>query len=102
MKTRFPFLKYVDREAFIWIAGLLFLALTHFDNSHFTICPFNLLGLGHCPGCGLGLSLHYLFNLSFKESFKAHPLGPVAFLIITHRIYSLQISTIRELIKNSN
>lgn len=98
MKTRFTFLKYIDREAIIWFLGLLFLG---FNQSHFTICPLRLLGFEHCPGCGLGLSIHYLFSFSIKESFNTHPLGPVALLVIMHRIYSLQIGLITELIKKN-
>ena len=100
MKTRFPFLKYIDQEAFIWFASLLYIA---FNQSYLTICPLKILGFNHCPGCGLGLSIHYLFTLSFKESFNAHPLGLMALLIIAHRIYVLQIGLIKGLInKNIN
>ena len=98
MKTRFPFLKYIDREAFIWFTGLLYLAFNH---SNFTICPLKLLGLEYCPGCGLGLSIHYLFSFSLKESFNAHPLGSAALIVIIHRIYSLQLGLITELIKKN-
>jgi Protein of unknown function (DUF2752) len=98
MKTKFPFLKYIDREAFIWFVGLLYLAFIH---SNFTICPLKLLGFEYCPGCGMGLSIHYLLNFSLKESFNAHPFGPSAFIIIVHRIYSLQKSPITELIKKN-
>ena len=98
MKTRFPFINYIDREAFIWFASLLYLAFNH---SHFTFCPLKLLGIEYCPGCGLGLSIHYLFSFSIKESFNAHPLGLPALIIIFHRIYSLQIGLITELIKKN-
>lgn len=102
MKTRFPFLKYINIEAFIWSAGLLFLAFAHLDQSHFTICPLKLLGFEHCPGCGLGLSIHNLFTFAFKESFKANPLGLVALIIIIHRICSLQFNLLLPLIKKHN
>ena len=87
MKSKFSFMQYIDREVFIWFVGLLFLAFNH---SHFTICPLKLLGFENCPGCVLGLSIHYLFSFSIKESFNTHPLGFAALIIIFHRIYSLQ------------
>jgi hypothetical protein len=90
MKKRFGFISYIDREAFIWTAGLLYLAVFNFHISGFTICPIRLLGFGHCPGCGLGLSIHYLFRFSFIQSINAHPLGIIALPIIIFRIYSLQ------------
>jgi hypothetical protein len=98
MKTRFSFIKYIDREAFIWLAGLLYIAL---NQSYLTICPLKMLGFNHCPGCGLGLSIHYLFTLSIKESFNAHPFGIMALIIITYRIYTLQIDRIKKLLNNN-
>jgi hypothetical protein len=102
MKPGFPFLKYIDREAFIWFAGLLFLAIAPITQSHFTVCPLKLLGFEYCPGCGLGLSIHYLFTFAFKESFKVHPLGLLALIIIIHRICSLQFNRLLPLIKKHN
>lgn len=90
MKILLRYLKYIDREAFFWTAGLLYLAIFNFSGTHFTVCPFRLLGLGQCPGCGLGLSVHYIFRFSFVQSFNAHPLGIIALPIILFRIFSLQ------------
>jgi hypothetical protein len=90
VKKRFAFLDYIDREAFFWVAGLAYLAIFNFQDTGFTFCPIKLLGFGHCPGCGLGLSIHYIFRFSFLQSFHTHPLGIVALPIIIFRIYSLQ------------
>ncbi len=98
MNKKFGLIYFIDREAFIWTTGLLYLAIFNFSGSHFTICPFQLLGLGHCPGCGLGLSIHYLFRFSFIQSFNTHPLGIVALPIIIFRIYSLQKMHILDLL----
>ena len=99
MKTS-GYYRYIDREAFIWTAGLVYLAVANISGSHFTICPFNLLGLGNCPGCGLGLSIHYLFRFSLTQSLNAHPLGIAALPIILLRIYTLQRNRILNLFNN--
>lgn len=87
-------------EAFIWPIGIAFLALINLENesSHISICPFAFLGIEFCPGCGLGRSINYLFNLNFSASFSAHPLGLPALLVLLFRsIYliksSIKIST---------
>jgi hypothetical protein len=97
MNKIFSLFRYIDREAVFWIAGLVYLACFNFTGSHFTFCPFKLLGLGSCPGCGIGLSIHYIFRFSFIQSFNAHPLGIVALPVILFRIYSLQKIGILEL-----
>jgi len=79
----------VDPELLIWTAGLLILAFYPFETGHFSVCPLKNLGFSFCPGCGLGMSLHYLFHLEFTNSFHAHPLGIFAFIIISLRIIGL-------------
>lgn len=77
-------------EAAVWIFGLLFLILIHSPGeAHFTICPLANLGIEFCPGCGLGNSISYLFIGDFVSSFKTHPLGIFALIIITIRIINI-------------
>jgi hypothetical protein len=77
-------------EALLWIVGLLFLIFIHNPGeSHFTICPLANLGIGFCPGCGLGNSISYLFRGDFISSIQSHPLGIFALIIITLRIISI-------------
>ncbi len=72
------------------MTGLLYLALTDPSASaHFSFCVFNRLGIEHCPGCGLGHSISYLFHGDFYTSFATHPLGIFAVLVLSLRIYSL-------------
>lgn len=91
MKNYFTrFFNIVNPEAFIWISGILILALVNVnDTSHFTICPFKNIGIDFCPGCGLGKSIHYLLSLDIEKSLQAHPLGPFAFAVLVRRIYEL-------------
>lgn len=86
----FQSIKLVGFEGIIWITALVYLAF--FNNpfqSHFTICPLSNAGFEHCPGCGLGNSVSFLFNGYFSESFDTHLLGIPAILIIVYRIYSI-------------
>ena len=80
----------IGLEGFIWIVALVYLAF--FNNpfqSHFTICPLSNAGFEHCPGCGLGNSVSFLFNGHLSESLDTHLLGIPAIIIIVYRIYSI-------------
>jgi len=93
------YLRCINLEAVIWIAGLLFLAINNpVSNHHFTLCPIKNLGFSFCPGCGLGESISYLFRLEIVESFSAHPLGIFAFIILSQRIIFLLKNSYRNYI----
>ena len=84
------FCSLIGFEASIWILGLAYLLLIHSPGeTHFTICPIANLGFNFCPGCGLGNSISYLFNGDVVSSFKSHPLGIFAVIVISIRIFSL-------------
>ncbi|MGN6396223.1 MAG: DUF2752 domain-containing protein [Mucilaginibacter sp.] len=77
-------------ELAFWIAAMVSLALTNpSDQSHFSLCPFRLMGITWCPGCGLGHSICYLFHGDIRRSFQSHWLGIPAVIVIFYRIYSL-------------
>ncbi|MGQ1947634.1 DUF2752 domain-containing protein [Geofilum sp. OHC36d9] len=77
-------------EAWIWIAALIALAFTNpTGESHFSLCPIKNLGWDFCPGCGLGHSIMWLFRANFSASFKAHPLGIPAVIILIYRIINI-------------
>ena len=79
--------KLLGFEALIWIFGLIYLALINSpEASHFTVCPLANSGIYFCPGCGLGNSISYLFRGDFASSFRTHPLGIFALVIILFRI----------------
>ncbi len=83
-------------ELIVWIAGLIYLAyINPNDMQHFTICPLSNLGIGFCPGCGLGLSISYIYNFEFAKSFQAHPIGIFAFSMILFRIGSIIVFNIK-------
>lgn len=69
--------------------ALLVFAFMSPTDSHASLCPFNALELGFCPGCGLGHSISWLFHGDIIASFRAHPLGWFAVIILMYRIYTL-------------
>ena len=77
-------------EAFVWLGGLLALALMNPGNeSHYSLCLLKNIGFNFCPGCGLGHSISYFLHGELVRSFQTHPLGIVATIILTSRILSL-------------
>jgi hypothetical protein len=86
--AKIPFiLRNVSVEAWIWIAALLFLGcLNPSGDPHFSVCLFKNLGIGFCPGCGIGHSISYLLHGELQQSIHTHPLGIIALPILMHRI----------------
>lgn len=76
-------------ELMAWAIGLLFLAFSDPTAMHFTICPFHHLGLEFCPGCGLGHAVSWLLKGNWEASLACHPLGWLAVLILSRRIFTL-------------
>lgn len=76
-------------ESVFWIAALIVLFFLSEKKSDFSLCPSVLLGLGKCPGCGIGHSIHYALHGQFSLSFQQHPLGILAVIVIFMRIKQL-------------
>ena len=76
-------------EAVIWITALVLLAFAPINGEHYSLCVFHNLGIGFCPGCGLGHSITYFFHGDFEASFYAHPMGIPAIGILIFRIFSI-------------
>jgi hypothetical protein len=81
--------KKLSLELFFWTAGLLCLALINPAADHFSLCVLKSLGFEHCPGCGLGAAISYLFHGEIAQSLASHPLGLFALITIAHRIITL-------------
>jgi|SRR5688500_15451915 len=81
--------KRLPLEAIVWTTGLIILATLQSGSNHFSLCLLKSAGITWCPGCGLGNSIALLLHGNFTESFKAHPLGIFALLILSFRIISL-------------
>ena len=76
-------------EWLFWITALVLLFFMQADTSSPSLCIFKWLNIDHCPGCGLGHSIHYALHGQFAVSFKYHPMGIAAVLIILNRIKQL-------------
>ena len=83
---RFP----LPTEALLWTGAILALyVLDPAAPDRIDLCLFHRLGLGFCPGCGLGGSIHHLLHGDLVASWKLHPLGAPALLIIGARAANL-------------
>ncbi|PJJ83283.1 DUF2752 domain-containing protein [Mucilaginibacter auburnensis] len=83
-------------ELVFWIAALIALATCDpAQPSHFTLCPFKLLGISWCPGCGIGHAIAFLFKGEVAQSINAHWFGIPALGIIAWRIFTLSREAIR-------
>jgi len=49
------------------------------------------MGLGWCPGCGIGHAMHDAMHFQWGKSISAHPFGIPAVCIILYRIFQLAI-----------
>ena len=92
MKTMRVLLRYVDREAAIWVAALVVLALGNPNSDfHFTIFwPYYVWGI-KSPGYGLGHSISYLFRGDVISAIETHILGIPAVAIILWRVITLEM-----------
>lgn len=92
MKTVRGLLRYVDREAAIWVAALVVLALGNPNSDfHFTIFwPYYVWGI-KSPGYGLGHSISYLFRGDVISAIETHILGIPAVAIILWRVITLEM-----------
>lgn len=79
------------KEALIWIAALIFLAVNNPADHHYTLCPLDNIGISYCPGCGLGRSIGYFFRLEVESSLLAHPLGTPAVFLLVYRSVKILI-----------
>ncbi len=75
-------------EAWIWTAGLVFLALNDSSGS-WSVCPLHNFGIDFCPGCGLGRSVSHLFHGEWAAAWSVHPLGYAAVPVLAVRSYTL-------------
>jgi len=89
-------LSYVDREAAIWVVGLLVLALGNPESDfHFTIFwPYYVWDI-KSPGFGLGHSISYLFRGDVTAAIETHILGIPAVAILLWRIATLEYRLVK-------
>jgi len=89
--------QFIPIEAIMWIVILVALMFNDpYDTGAVSLCPFHNMGLNFCPGCGLGTSISLAFRGQLEASLNAHPLGIIAILILTSRIYTLIKTSFKE------
>ncbi|RYY86543.1 MAG: DUF2752 domain-containing protein [Chitinophagaceae bacterium] len=67
----------------LWGAALVALFLLDPSADAPSLCLFKAIGIGWCPGCGLGHAVHYVLHGQWRQSFEAHWLGiPVTALLL--------------------
>ncbi len=76
-------------EGFVWITGLVLMAVMSPQNTHASLCPLKMVNSGFCPGCGLGHSIAWLFRGDVIQSFEAHPLGILAVAVLLWRVWAI-------------
>lgn len=76
-------------ELLFLMAALILLFFLPVEKKETSLCLFSLLGMGQCPGCGLGHSIYYALHLNLAASFQHHPIGIFAVLVIFSRIKQL-------------
>ncbi|MCK9282485.1 MAG: DUF2752 domain-containing protein [Melioribacteraceae bacterium] len=86
--------KAIEWEGVFWLVGFIYLfSINPYQEQHLTLCLYKLMGIDFCPGCGLGRSISFCSRLDFVSSFKTHPLGIAALIIISFRIGKLFLKT---------
>lgn len=76
-------------ELFFWVGALVALWGLQPGEQHYSICVLDRLGFKHCPGCGIGRSIHAMMHGEFSVSWEWHILGLPALIIILMRIFTL-------------
>ncbi len=98
LRTLRDLLRYVDREAAIWVVALVVLALGNPNSDfHFTIFwPYYVWGI-KSPGFGLGHSISYLSRGDVISAIESHILGIPAVAIILWRILTLEMKRFKSI-----
>lgn len=70
------------RAPLVWLTALV--VLYFMEPGGPSLCLFKAVGFSHCPGCGIGSSIHYALHGQLASSFEAHWLGipAMAFLLL--------------------
>lgn len=92
----------IEWEGVLWFTALIYLCFVNpYQTQSFTFCLFHNLGIDFCPGCGLGRSISFLYYADIINSFKTHPFGILALLLISYRTAILAIKTYNNFHKTS-
>lgn len=76
-------------ELIAWISSICYLAFINPEDQHVSLCFFKIIGLPWCPGCGIGHAISFLLHGEMMSSFRSHPLGLFALIVLVSRIIKL-------------
>lgn len=74
-------------EQICWATALLLLFFLNPSVEGPSLCFFKLVGLGGCPGCGIGHSIHHVLHFEFTQAMDEHILGLPATLFILYKVF---------------
>jgi len=83
-------------EWIFWLGALVMMAMMDPTVQGTSLCLFEAVGFPFCPGHGLAHSIAFTFRGQWMQALHAHPLGPVAILILVGRIFRLWGKAIRQ------
>ncbi len=73
-------------EPIIWTSALVLLFFMNTDAGGTSLCLAKAIGIGWCPGCGLGHAIHDALHLNFRASVQQHILGIPATILLGYQI----------------
>tara|TARA_R110002124_G_scaffold252177_4_gene417440 strand:- start:2658 stop:2975 length:318 start_codon:yes stop_codon:yes gene_type:complete len=76
-------------EWMVFLTGLILMATMDPTIQSTSICFFDFIGIGFCPGDGLGHSIAWFFRGEFQNSIEANLFGPVAVIVLSLRILQI-------------
>ncbi|MBL0095491.1 MAG: DUF2752 domain-containing protein [Bacteroidetes bacterium] len=76
-------------ELIVWTTAIVYLALINPEEQHISLCLLHLIGMPWCPGCGIGHAISFLLHGEVMSSFRSHPLGLFALVVLVSRIIKL-------------
>jgi hypothetical protein len=82
-------MKRLPIELLFWVGALIALWALKPGENHYSLCVLDRLGFKHCPGCGIGRSIHSLMHGDLSGSWQWHIWGVPSFFIIILRIITL-------------
>lgn len=85
----------LNLEGVVWIIALCLLAFMDPANTQQSLCLLHNLGVESCPGCGLGHSVSSAFHGDFDGSFRQHPLGLAAIVLLSFRSFQVFYQNIK-------
>ncbi|MEO9886551.1 MAG: DUF2752 domain-containing protein [Balneola sp.] len=76
-------------EWLAFLVGLILMATLDPTIQGTSFCLFDFIGIGFCPGEGLGHSIAWFFRGELGNAFEANLFGPFAVVILSMRILQI-------------